>query len=313
MNIILVGKRHGQSKNIKLKSRHLIVGLVLLFSTLVGLVVLGFKMTQWLDAEKADFMLSRVVLEEWRRELSDQRKEVDGVARLSSQQLNALTLMMGDMQARLYRLDALGVRLTEVAKLKNGEFDFTSAPSIGGPEASELDAPFQLNEFEIELERLSAKIDDREQQLAIMEQLFVQDSLDKESFIAGRPIGWGWMSSPYGYRSDPFSGKRAWHGGVDFAGKDGSDIVAVAAGVVTWSGDRYGYGNLVEINHGSGYATRYAHCKELLVDVGTVVQKGQVIARMGSTGRSTGPHVHYEVLRKGKAVDPKKYIYRASK
>lgn len=313
MNIILVGKRHGQSKNIKLKPQHLAVALVLLFSTLVGLVVLGFKMTQWLDADKADFMLSRVVLEEWRRELSDQRKEVDGVARLSSQQLNALTLMMGDMQARLYRLDALGVRLTEVAKLKNGEFDFTSTPSIGGPEASELDQPFQLNEFEIELERLSAKIDDREQQLAIMEQLFVQDSLDKESFIAGRPIGWGWMSSPYGYRSDPFSGKRAWHGGVDFAGKDGSDIVAVAAGVVTWSGDRYGYGNLVEVNHGSGYATRYAHCKELLVEVGTVVQKGQVIARMGSTGRSTGPHVHYEVLRKGKAVDPKKYIYRASK
>jgi len=312
MNIILVGKRHGQSKNIKLKSRHLIVGLFILFSTLVGLVVLGFKMTQGLDAEKADFMLSRVVLEEWRRELSEQRKEVDGVARLSSQQLNALTLMMGDMQARLYRLDALGVRLTEVAKLKNGEFDFTSAPSIGGPEASELDAPFQLHEFEIELERLSAKIDDREQQLAIMEQLFVQDSLDKESFIAGRQIGWGWRSAPYGYRSDPFSGKRGWHGGVDFAGKDGSDIVSVAAGVVTWSGDRYGYGTMGESNPGNGYPTRSAHNSEPRGAVGDEVRQGQVVALRGKTGRATGPNLHFEVLNEGRRVNPVTFIRDSS-
>jgi murein DD-endopeptidase MepM/ murein hydrolase activator NlpD len=238
MNIILVGKRHGQSKNIKLKPQHVVLLVCLMITVLVGLVVLGFKLTLWLDADRDDFMLSRTVLEQWNQTLDEQQKEVKGVAELSRQQLDALTLMMGDMQARLYRLDALGVRLTEVAKLKNGEFDFSSVPSIGGPETSELAEPFQLNEFEVELDRLSHKIDDREQQLAIMEQLFVQQSLDKESFIAGRPIGWGWMSSPYGYRSDPFNGKRAWHGGVDFAGKDGSDIVAVAAGVVTWSSTR---------------------------------------------------------------------------
>jgi len=121
------------------------------------------------------------------------------------------------------------------------------------------------------------------------------------------------MSSRYGYRSDPFSGKRAWHAGVDFAGKDGSDIVAVASGVVTWSSDRYGYGNLIEINHGGGVTTRYGHCKELLVKVGEVVKKGQVVAQMGSTGRSTGPHVHFEVIKNSKSQNPEKYINRASR
>ncbi|MBT3710872.1 MAG: M23 family metallopeptidase, partial [Gammaproteobacteria bacterium] len=117
----------------------------------------------------------------------------------------------------------------------------------------------------------------------------------------------------FGRRNDPFTGKPAWHEGIDFAGKEGSEIMAVAAGVVTWSGDRYGYGNLVEVSHGGSYVTRYAHAKKLLVKVGDVVAKGQVVALMGSSGRSTGPHVHFEVLRNGKPVDPLRYVRRKRK
>ncbi|MFG1491177.1 M23 family metallopeptidase, partial [Oceanospirillum sp. HFRX-1_2] len=127
------------------------------------------------------------------------------------------------------------------------------------------------------------------------------------------PIKKGWLSSKYGKRTDPFTGRIAWHEGVDFAGKDGSDVIAVAAGVVTWAGPRYGYGLLVEIDHGDGYTTRYAHNKKALVKPGDIVSKGQVLSLMGSSGRSTGPHVHYEVRHRGRSMDPAKFIYRASR
>jgi murein DD-endopeptidase MepM/ murein hydrolase activator NlpD len=313
MNIIILGKRHGQSKTIRLGNRQIVTWALFAVLIITMLLVGGFQLALKFNPNMQGDLIDHSLVKAWTGNLEQQKKELRSLREASHEQLDALTLKMGEMEARLYRLDALGVRLTEISKLKNGEFDFSSEPSMGGPVETEAMEPYSLNEFEFKLESLSQVMDDREQQLALMEQLLEQKNFASETFIAGRPITWGWMSSPYGYRSDPFTGKRAWHAGVDFAGKDGSDIIAVASGVVTWSGERYGYGNLVEINHGDGYATRYAHCKEILVPIGQVVEKGQVIAKMGSTGRSTGPHVHYEVLRKGKTLDPKKYIYRASR
>jgi murein DD-endopeptidase MepM/ murein hydrolase activator NlpD len=163
------------------------------------------------------------------------------------------------------------------------------------------------------IDELAARIDDRERQLRLLDEVSSQSRLEEERYVEGRPITWGWLSSRYGYRSDPFTGKRAWHAGVDLAGKDGSDIIATAGGVVTYAGERHGYGNLVEVDHGDGLVTRYAHCKTLKVEVGDLVQKGQVLALMGSTGRSTGPHVHFEVLRHGKTENPQTYISRGSR
>jgi len=163
------------------------------------------------------------------------------------------------------------------------------------------------------IEEMEWRIEDREQQLRLLDQLASSKRLEDELYLEGRPITWGWLSSKYGYRSDPFTGKRTWHAGVDLAGKDGSDIISVAGGVVTYAGERYGYGNLVEVDHGDGLITRYAHCKTIKVKVGDVVQKGQVVALMGSTGRSTGPHVHFEVIRNGKSENPETYIKRASR
>ncbi|KZZ61083.1 hypothetical protein A3762_02490 [Oleiphilus sp. HI0125] len=312
MNIIIVGKRHGQSRSLKLGSGSVAMlgaGFCLFALALFGS---GLYLAHSYYGEQ-DGLVDARVKAAWAATLAEQKAELKQLQEQSRQRLDALTLKMGDMQARLYRLDALGQRLTDVAKLENGEFDFESQPSVGGPIPSEYSESYTVQGFETELSNLSQTISDREQQLAIMEQLFQQKDIANQVFIAGRPIKWGWMSSPYGYRSDPFTGKRTWHAGVDFAGKDGSDIISVAAGVVTWSGDRYGYGNLVEVNHGNGYSTRYAHCKELLVSVGEVIEKGQVIAKMGSTGRSTGPHVHYEVLKNGRTENPKKFIHRANR
>ncbi len=312
MNIILVSKNHGKSRVLKLGWMHGLLSVGVLSLLGLGFAWTGLSLQSWWQGEQGE-RLNRAAIERWESDLQEQREQVEAVSLQSRQQLDAITLRMGELQARLMRLDALGQRLTEVAGLGNGEFDFSSAPAVGGPIEEGVGESYTLPQLDESLARIHRQIVDREQQLELIDSLFVNKTLAAESFIAGRPITWGWMSSDYGYRTDPFNGKRAWHAGVDFAGKEDSDIIAVASGVVTFSGDRYGYGNLVEINHGNGFATRYAHCKELKVSVGAVVEKGQVIASMGSTGRSTGPHVHYEVLKHGKPINPKKYILRAAR
>jgi len=211
----------------------------------------------------------------------------------------------------LLRLDALGEHLTEVANLRKGEFDFGLPPAMGGPAGGDLGDTYQRLDFMKALDQLMMEIEGKEQQLEVLDSLLANRRIQDDVFLAGRPIDRGWMSSRYGRRTDPFTGRLAWHKGVDFAGKMNSPINAVASGVVTWSGDRHGYGEMVEINHGGGYSTRYAHNTENLVNVGDIVRKGQDIALMGSSGRSTGPHVHFEVFKDGRAVDPAKYIYRS--
>lgn len=312
MNIIFVGRAHGQSKTVQLGNKQLSFLAALIICLLVGLVIVGYQIRTYVEGG-TELSIENAVVQGWDSKLAQQHRDLQKIKRVSQEKVDALTIRMGNMQARLLRLDALGQRLTEVAKLQNGEFDFNVSPALGGPSPSiTSDESYVLPGLLDSIEEIENRIVNSEQQLEVIDALFVNRSTQDELFIAGRPITWGWMSSAFGYRTDPFSGKRAWHAGVDFAGKEDSEIVAVAAGVVTWSGSRYGYGNLVEINHGDGYATRYAHCKTLLASVGDVVEKGQVLATMGSTGRSTGPHVHYEVRKNGKPVNPKKYIYRAN-
>jgi len=244
-------------------------------------------------------------------ELDAQRAALHEVSESADQHIDALALRLGDMNANVIRLNALGSRLTGMAKLDDGEFDFESPPAVGGPEdtTGELAAgEGQLPALLTDLESLEATLDAQEQQLAALEGLMMNRQLNERVSPSGRPVKSGWLSSYFGRRSDPMSGKSSLHKGIDFAGKRGSEVIAVGDGVVVWSGDRYGYGNLVEIKHGNGYVTRYAHNQANLVAVGDQVAQGQTIALMGSTGRSTGPHVHFEVHRNGQAVDPAKYI-----
>jgi murein DD-endopeptidase MepM/ murein hydrolase activator NlpD len=158
---------------------------------------------------------------------------------------------------------------------------------------------------------LSADLEVREDRLDALEELILDRQLHEDMHPGGRPLADGWISSGFGYRSHPVTGVKEFHRGIDFAGKRGMDVSSVGAGVVTWSGKRWGYGKLVEINHGNGYVTRYAHNKKNLVDIGDTVSKDQLIALLGSTGRSTGPHVHFEVLHKGRVVNPWNFIKRA--
>jgi murein DD-endopeptidase MepM/ murein hydrolase activator NlpD len=155
---------------------------------------------------------------------------------------------------------------------------------------------------------LQSQLSSREQQLGVLENMILSRELNKQVYPEGRPVQEGWISSYFGRRADPFTGYSAMHKGLDFAGPEGSKIMTVAAGIVTYAGERAGFGQMIEINHGNGLATRYCHNEKLLVKQGDMVRKGQDVALMGSTGHSTGPHVHFEVLKNGVQVDPARFI-----
>jgi murein DD-endopeptidase MepM/ murein hydrolase activator NlpD len=245
----------------------------------------------------------------WRAELATQEQTLAATRHALQQNIDALALRIGQMNAHVVRLDALGSRLTEMADLEDGEFDFSSPPSLGGPEEPAVDGEvMQIGNVVMALDALDVQLTDRARQLGVLEDFLLNRKLRDEVHPEGRPVTAGYVSSRFGHRTDPFTGRRAFHKGIDFAGRSGADVVAVAAGVVIWSGARYGYGELVEVNHGNGYVTRYAHNADNLVVIGDTVKRGQVIARMGDTGRATGPNLHFEVLHNGKAVDPLTYI-----
>ena len=234
--------------------------------------------------------------------------------KVNSQQVTAVTMKLAELQSQVLRLNALGDRLAEEASIPDNEFNFQSFPSSGGPMIqSHEEKPKSLAELLLDITALEESLGHEEKQLKMLESVTLGHHIENTRYLSGRPIKKGWLSSYFGMRKDPFNGKPAMHKGVDFAGSEDADIIATASGVVSWAGDRYGYGQLIEINHGDNLKTRYGHNKAIKVSVGDVVTKGQVIAKMGSTGRSTGPHVHYEILRNNRQIDPKKYVYRKAK
>lgn len=241
-----------------------------------------------------------------------QAEEVLALRRETEQKIAAFAGKVGMMQAEINRLNMLGEELAKKSRLTKGEFDFTAKLAVGGPVATDTNLSVDLQSLLDEMDLLSVELNNRSQQLSLLETMLLNHNITDEAVLAGRPVieRGSWLSSKYGIRKDPFNGKAVMHKGIDFAGKEGMNIIATGAGVVTWSGRRSGYGLMVEINHGNGLNTRYAHAKELIVKEGDVVGKGQTIAKMGNTGRSTGPHVHYEVLKSGRQIDPKSYVYR---
>ncbi len=245
------------------------------------------------------------------QQLQEQKTHIQQHRSDTRDHLDALALRLGQMQSEILRLNALGQRLAELSELDSEEFDFSTPPARGGlesPHESRLDEPFSLNDLLIEMQQLAHAIEDREKKLGFLEELLMNRQLQREIFPAGSPVPSGWISSLYGFRKDPFSGRRSFHAGIDLAGRAGSNVVAVASGIVTNSSYRGGYGNTVEIRHGNGYSTLYAHLQERLVETGELVTKGEVIGLLGSTGRSTGPHVHFEVALNGESVDPKEFM-----
>ena len=299
MNIILFTRRQGQVWSFELSPGRFVMALV------AGLVV-AVGATLYTGIQIGADELNYVA--EWQEDVQQQQDEIDAIRHMAQADLDALTLRIGQLQSQVMRLNALGERLVTQGDLDEGEFNFSELPAVGGPQQTRADKSVPFNDFIAMLDELDSTVADRGQKLSVLESVLMSRSLRQRVMPSGRPIAEGWLSSNFGKRSDPFSGKQDFHKGLDFAGKKGSDVVVVGDGVVSWSGKRSGYGNLVEVTHGNGYVTRYGHNQKNLVKVGDTVKKGELIALMGSTGRSTGPHVHFEVLRNGKAVNPSRYI-----
>jgi murein DD-endopeptidase MepM/ murein hydrolase activator NlpD len=305
MKIIICNETHGATRAVVLKCwMRAALGFCLL-----GLpVILGYY-----GYQLADTRTSRLAKDEASQAMAEGlREQKADLARIKQEalaQIDALTVRMANLQARLIRLDALGQRLTEVTGLDNGEFDFTDEPSLGGPEIP-LEGGMHAPDFIEEMDELARQIESRQQQLNLLDSIMIERETLSEFEVSGRPVAKGYISSGFGRRLDPFSGNLALHQGIDFStGRQGEEIMAMAAGVVSVAGYEAEYGNMVQIDHGNGYQTLYAHAKSTQVKVGDVVKKGQVIALSGNTGRSSGPHVHFEVHKNGRVVDPASYIH----
>ncbi len=305
MNVVIFGKGFGKPRQISLTGRTLAVLTFFASSLLAGGAFLG---AYWYSS----FTGSGVSIADagqMASELEAERVAIAEIRQQAEDKLDALAISIGQMNARVIRLDALGRRLTDMADISTEEFDFDTAPAVGGPEEPTIETGSSaVPEIVSAMAVLGNELDTREAQLTVLESVIMNQNLNARVYPQGRPVRSGWMSSYYGRRTDPFTGKPAMHRGVDFAGKAGSEILAVADGIVTWSSPRFGYGEMVEINHGNGYATRYAHNAENLVEVGQEVRKGEVVALMGDTGRATGPNLHFEVLHRGQRVNPVKFI-----
>lgn len=305
MNVVIFGKGFGKTRQVNLSGRSATAFAMLIVGTLSCAAFAG---GYWFSAHTGSGV-SLGEVASLSDELAVQKSAIKTTRQETEDTLDALAIRIGQMNARIIRLDALGRRLTDMADLSDGEFDFDSAPAIGGPEEPyATGSNVAVPEVLAAMTELDSQLNNREAQLGVLESVLMNQNLSERVYPKGRPVKAGWMSSYFGKRTDPFTGKQANHRGVDFAGKSGAEIVTVADGVVTWSSPRYGFGKLVEINHGNGYSTRYAHNSENLVAVGEEVKKGQIVALMGETGRATGPNLHFEVLRNGQRVNPVTFI-----
>ena len=239
-----------------------------------------------------------------------QRRKTEDFLR---ENLNAMAVKLGQMQAQLMRLDALGERLSTLAGLKAGEFRFTEPPGRGGAMSSIPPQDLSMPEFNRQLDQLSRQMENRTDSLGILESQLFDAKVKKKLMPTIPPVDASWSASSFGWRIDPFNGMLAMHEGVDFVVDTGTPIFAAAGGVVSYSGPHPQYGFLVEIDHGNDFTTRYAHCSRLLVKEGEVVQRGSKIAESGSTGRATGPHVHFEVRYRGVAQNPARFLQASTR
>ena len=285
LTLTLHGRQSSYSRQFAL--RHIVSGCVL--ASIVFLV--SSRSTESIMEDYARVQIAQLKLSAEEQLLSEQSDEVKVMLNAYADKIAALKQDLSVMQQTQLML----------AKELDAEVLFSTEANT---EAVVVNNDPLLTQ--IELMQKDVKV--KQKQLALLEKLVSGHHVSTQVELSGRPIKRGWLSSYYGMRDDPFTGKPAMHKGLDFAAKAGTEVIATGAGIVTWSGDRYGYGLLVEINHGNGIVTRYGHNSDLAVKVGEGVTRGQTIATVGSTGRSTGAHVHYEVLKHGQQVDPLAYL-----
>jgi murein DD-endopeptidase MepM/ murein hydrolase activator NlpD len=301
VNLIYFSRRQGKARHLNL-SHPLALSLLSIagLAVLVGVFAIGVQVG--VKGANAGTIGTSANVAQQRAELAQLKVHLQ-------EGIDGLALKLGVLNAHLIRLNALGKRLTQMANLSSREFDFDHDPAVGGPESDSAGRGAQVPDLSAMINQFDRNLDFRTTQFSALESVLLGRQLSAEIRPSGKPVMAGYISSVFGERMDPFNGEEAFHKGLDFASEAGADVLAVAQGVVTYAGPREGYGVLVEINHGNGYVTRYAHNSRVSVARGDTVERGQAIAVVGSTGRSTGPHVHFEVLKDGRPIDPEAFVH----
>ncbi len=303
MNIIFVSDATARARTLTLDWRHWAGGSFALLVLFLSFTLIFNYVTLRYAASINHPLLQAIMLADQRQEAQRSEEAVRG-------HLSAMAMKLGDLQAQMLRLDSLGERLATLAGLKPQELPAMEAGSIpgrGGP-APTLRHDFTVDEFTAMLGKLSQQVDQRSDQLGVLEALVVTDSANKKFLPTLLPIEDGWFSSNFGWRIDPFNGQKTFHEGIDFPAEVGTAVEAAASGKVIFAEVHPAYGKMLEIDHGNGLVSRYAHCSTLLVKEGDLVMRGQRVAMVGTTGRSTGPHLHFEVRLNGVPQNPARFL-----
>jgi murein DD-endopeptidase MepM/ murein hydrolase activator NlpD len=305
MHIILVSNRLATAKSLTISARDVLFGIgamvALVFVLSASMAYFGFRHAAEI---KLPFLQSLL--------LDAQHKEKEKEQSFVRENLNAMAVKLGQMQAQLMRLDALGERLSALSGIKPQEFRFTEQPGRGGAQPSTPPYDFSVDEFSRQLSLLSRHMENRTDHLDVLESQLFDAQIKKKLMPTMQPVNASYNASSFGWRPDPFTGMNAMHEGVDFIADVGTPIFSAAGGVVVFAEFHPQYGNLIEIDHGNEFTTRYAHASRLLVKAGDLVQRGKKIAEVGTTGRSTGPHLHFEVRFKGVAQNPTRFLQQAA-
>lgn len=305
MQIILISGRLGKARTVALSRRHLLVAAALALSGAAGLAAALY----WASMRFAvEFKVPAI------REmlLATEQRESERAREFMQQNLNAMAVKLGEMQAQLTRLDALGERLSSIAGVLPQEFRFSETPGLGGAQATTIPAyDLSLAEFNQRLAALSQGVENRSDMLGVLEAQLFQQTLNKKLLPTILPVNAHFNASGFGMRIDPITGQQAMHEGIDFIADTGTAVVAAAGGVVQFAGYHPQYGHVIDIDHGNDLVTRYAHLSKMLVEEGAIITRGRRIAETGSSGRSTGPHLHFEVRFKGVPQNPMRFLLAA--
>jgi murein DD-endopeptidase MepM/ murein hydrolase activator NlpD len=301
MNIILVSERLAKARTITLRLPHFaLLGLGMMLSVVGLAAAINYVLLRYAAELNVPYLQSIL--------LSAQQEQNAKTESYLRENLNAMAVRLGQMQAQLVRLDTLGERLAKLAGFKPQDLVFNEPPARGGAVSSLPPQDISLNDFSQQLDVLTRQVEDRGDKLGVLESLFTVDSAKKKLLPTILPVQGGWYSSNFGWRIDPFTGQRAFHEGIDVIVEHGTAFRAAAGGVVVFSAMHPQYGNMIEIDHGNGLITRYAHGFKRLVKVGDVVLRGTKIGEVGKTGRATGTHLHFEVRQHGAPVNPARFL-----
>jgi murein DD-endopeptidase MepM/ murein hydrolase activator NlpD len=301
MQVILLHPRFN-AKSLTLTHWHLLGAVVVFMLSVVMMASLLYYLT-FRHAANLNLPLVRDVVASATQD-DEARKD-----KYIKENLAAMAMRLGEMQAQLMRLDALGERVQGLAGVKPQEFNFKELPGRGGAEPSSTQQkPLSMDEFQRLLDTMAKDVEHRADYMNVVETTLMNYKIKSRLLPTTQPVNVSYNASGFGWRLDPFTGRNAFHEGIDFAAAVGTPIVAAAGGVVITAEYHHQYGNMLEIDHGNDIVTRYAHASRLLVKVGDIVKRGQHVADIGSTGRSTGSHLHFEVLVKGIQQDPHKFL-----